>query len=175
MLPAASIARTEKVCSPSGRSPIDCGDVQAAKAAPSSLHSNFEPVSLEENVKEGGPPSIVVCGAAVSTVNSRLAGEPSTFPTLSMARTASVCVPSASAASVSGDAQVANCPSSSLHSNVESAFVDVNANVGVLSFVGLVGPSANAVSGMPVSTVKVRVAGEGSTLPAVSRERTESV
>ena len=175
VLPALSVARTAKVCSPLARPAIGCGDVQGTNAAASSLHSNVEPASLAEKVNDGGPPSIVVCGAIVSTVNSRVTGELSTFPTLSMARTANVCAPSASVVSVRGDVHAANCPSSSLHSNVEPGFVDVNANVGVLSLVAPVGPSANAVSGLTVSTVKVRVAGEGSTLPAASCARTENV
>ena len=51
-------------------------------------HSNVELVSLEENVNVGefvvivpvGPVSIVVFGAAVSTVNVRVAGDGSGLP-----------------------------------------------------------------------------------------------
>jgi hypothetical protein len=52
------------------------GELQAPKAAPSSEHWKLEPVSLEEKLKLAelelvvplGPESIVVWGAAVSTV-----------------------------------------------------------------------------------------------------------
>jgi hypothetical protein len=47
------------------------------------LHSNVDGDSLDENVNDGallpvapvGPESIVVCGATVSTVNERVAGD----------------------------------------------------------------------------------------------------
>jgi hypothetical protein len=45
-LPAASLARTENVCSPSARFVYACGEVQAANAAVSRRHSNVEPASV---------------------------------------------------------------------------------------------------------------------------------
>ena len=57
--------------------PVYCfGDVHAAKAAPSSAHSNVEPDSFEENerialvfwVEAGGPESIAVSGGVRSTI-----------------------------------------------------------------------------------------------------------
>ena len=68
------------------------------KLPESSLHSNVEPDSLEENVKVAlvelvvpeGPESIVVWGAVVSTVQVLVAGVWSVFPTLSVARTENV-------------------------------------------------------------------------------------
>ena len=45
LLPAASTARTENVCSPSGNATA-CGDVQAANSPASTLHSNVAPASL---------------------------------------------------------------------------------------------------------------------------------
>ncbi len=74
MLPAASIARTENVCSPSGSVPSACGDVHGANAAPSSLHSKVEFGSLEENVYGLDVDVIDVSGAVVSTVKVRVAG-----------------------------------------------------------------------------------------------------
>ena len=44
-LPAASLARTEKVCEPSPSPVRSFGDVQAAQAPASSLHSNVAPSS----------------------------------------------------------------------------------------------------------------------------------
>src|SRR5439155_1977550 len=64
---------------------------------------------------------------------------------------------------------------SSLHSNVAPESAEENVNDGVLSVVGPPGPVRIVVSGGPVSTVKDRLAGEGSRLPAPSLARTESV
>ena len=184
VLPAESVARTENVYVPSASVPRLRGDEHAwndpvAAPGPSRRHSNVEPDSVEENVNDGalfadvpaGPVLIVVSGAVVSTVNVRVAGVGSTLPAASIARTENVCVPSASVPEECGDVQRANDPSppgpSSLHSNVEPDSDDVNENGGP--------PAANVVSGGVVSTVNVRVAGVGSTLPAASIARTENV
>jgi hypothetical protein len=61
------------------------------------LHSN-EPASVAENPNEAaaeetaplGPVAIDVFGATVSTVHVRVAGDASTFPTASIARTEKV-------------------------------------------------------------------------------------
>ena len=87
MLPAASVARTENVCSPSARVPTTYGDVHAANSAASSLHSNVEFASLDENVNGLDADVIEVSGAAVSTVKVRVAGVWSMFPAASVART----------------------------------------------------------------------------------------
>ena len=75
---------------------------QAAKAAPSSAHWNVAPASFDVNVKSRwcsrsavGPVAIVVSGATVSTVQVREAGEASTLPAVSVARTWNVCEPCA--------------------------------------------------------------------------------
>jgi hypothetical protein len=68
------------------------------------LHSNVEPAFVDENVNEGeaplvvplGPELIEVSGAAVSTVNDRVAGVASTLPAASVARTETVYAPSTS-------------------------------------------------------------------------------
>ena len=52
-LPAASVARTSKVCDPCVRVALVKGEVQEAKAAASTRHWNVEPVSVEVNVKSG--------------------------------------------------------------------------------------------------------------------------
>ncbi len=78
MFPAESLARAANVWSPSASATVVCGEVQAAKAAASTRHSNVEPGSFAENVKVGvlsatlpcGPVLIVVSGAAVSIVRS---------------------------------------------------------------------------------------------------------
>jgi hypothetical protein len=64
---------------------------------------------------------------------------------------------------------------SSLHSNVDPAFVEVNVNDGDALLVVPVGPPVIAVSGADVSTVNDRVAGVASVLPAASEARTENV
>ena len=81
-MPAASTARTSKVCEPSASGPTVCGDEQAAQAPASTRHSNVEPGSPDSNEKVGvespvgssGSSVIEVSGATVSTVNVTLAG-----------------------------------------------------------------------------------------------------
>ena len=159
-----------------------------AAPGPSSLHSNVEPAFVDVNANDGdallvapvGPRVIVVSGAAVSTVNVRVAGVASTLPAASVARTENVYVPSASGPSVRGEVQLAYVPvaapgPSSLHSNVEPASVEVNVNDGDAPLVVPVGPPVIVVSGAAVSTVNVRVAGVASTLPAASVARTRNV
>ena len=102
--PAASVARTRRVCSP-WASPVSVrGEVQACQAPESSLHSKLEPVSFDENpsvaevdaVGPVGPESIVVSGATVSTVQVRAASLASALPAASRARTRKVWLPSPS-------------------------------------------------------------------------------
>lgn len=101
-LPAVSMALTPNVCEPSLRLEYAHGDVQAEYRAPSRLHWNVEPASLElklklaevELVTAGGADVIVVSGGAVSTVQAWLAGVASVFPAGSVARTWSEWLPS---------------------------------------------------------------------------------
>jgi hypothetical protein len=75
--------------------------VQAAKAAPSRLHWNVEPTSVEvklrladvELLTAGGADVMVVSGAARSIVHVWLAGVVSVFPAGSVARTWKVWLP----------------------------------------------------------------------------------
>src|SRR3954468_8261032 len=81
VLPAASVARTAKVCALSVRPPMLFGLVQGANAAPSTLHSNVDPASEGVKVKlaaaalDGSAclPTIVVCGAVRSPSTLRMA------------------------------------------------------------------------------------------------------
>ena len=91
-------------------------------------------------MRPDGPLSIVVCGAAVSTVKAREAGVGSTLPAGSVARTSNVCAPSASDAVVWAEVQEPQAPPSTRHSNVEPAWLAENVNVGVASFVRPDGP-----------------------------------
>ena len=182
-LPAGSVARTSKVWAPSASDVVVSGVVHEPQAPPSTRQSKLEPGWLAEKANVGvvsfvgpeGPLSIVVCGAAVSTVKLREAGVASTFPARSVARTSNVCAPSASDPVVSGVEHEPHAPPSTRHSNVEPASSAENANVGVASFVGPDGPLSIVVSGAAVSTVKLRDAGVGSTLPAGSVARTSNV
>jgi hypothetical protein len=187
-LPAASVARTANVCEPSA-SPVEAfGEVQDVNAAPSMLQAKLAPGSelVNENdafadgERAGGWSVMVVSGAAVSTVNDRVAGDASGVPRLSVARTENVYEPSASDAYARGDVQAAYEPvlgpgPSSLHSNVEPGLVELNPNDGDAPLVTPVGPDVIAVSGAEVSTANARVAGDASTLPAPSVARTENV
>src|SRR5688572_7135944 len=80
-LPAASRARTWKVCVPSA-SDWELGEVQVENEPASTLHSKVEPGSVEVKVKSasplllgsGGPVSILVSGSTVSIVQVCEAG-----------------------------------------------------------------------------------------------------
>jgi hypothetical protein len=150
--------------------------VQDAKAPPSSLHSNVEPASVEVNANAAlvwlvglaGALVMLVFGAVRSTVHVTWAGDASTFPAWSTARTRNVWLPSASALYVVGEVQAANAPASRLHWKVEPASVDVNANVALVWLVGLAGLDVIVVFGATVSTLTVRTADEPETFPAGS-------
>ncbi len=106
-LPAASTARTSKLCEPFARPEYAFGELQAPQAEPSRRHSNVEPDSEEandklaavEDVVPEGPAEIDVSGAVVSpgavTVQARDAAVASVLPAASLARTSNVCVPTA--------------------------------------------------------------------------------
>ena len=167
-LPAGSVARTSKVCAPSASEAVVCGErarspgaaVDAALEASSPAWSAEKAnVGVASFVGPDGPLSIVVSGAAVSTVKLREAGVGSTFPAGSVARTSKVWAPSASDAVVSGVEHEPQAPPSTRHSNVEPAWSAENANVGVASLVGPDGPLSIVVCGAAVSTVKLRDAG----------------
>src|SRR5918992_5132135 len=180
VLPAASVARTSNVCAPSDNAPVVCGEVQAAKAAASTRHSKPAPASLgnpnvgvESLVRPVGPESIVVCGAAVSTVNARLAAAP-VLPAASVARTSNVCAPSDNAPVVCGEVQAAKAAASTRHWKLAPASLE-KPNVGVESPVRPVGPESIVVCGAAVSTVIARLAGLPSAFPAASIARTSKV
>ncbi len=113
-LPAASRARTSKVCEPSVRLvPYWCGEEQLSQVPPSRRHSNVALPSPEENWKLGwgslvgdtGPRSRLVSGAVASTVKLTEATSGSGVPWLSVPCTVKVCGPSASEAVVCGEVQ----------------------------------------------------------------------
>src|ERR671914_763962 len=160
VLPAASVARTSNVCAPSDNAPVVCGEVQAAKAAASTRTWRLPPASLENPnvgvespVRPVGPESIVACGAAVSTVNARLAAPP-VLPAASVARTSNVYAPSDNAPVVCGELQAANAAASTRHWKLTPASLE-NPNVGVESLVSPVSPDAIVACGATLSTVQV--------------------
>ena len=192
VLPAESVALTEKVCRPSARFVRTFGGEHGVQPPASSLHSKLE-ASVEENSKLAtfevivpeGPEVIDVSGGVVSTttastVHVRVAGDGSTLPAASFALTENVCAPDASPAAALGDEQADQSSASSLHSKPEPGSVEENSKDAVLEVVVPAGPkvikvSGGVVSGTVVSTVHVRVAGEASMLPAESVARTEKV
>ncbi len=97
----------------------------------------------------------MVSGATVSMVQVKLAGVASMLPAASVARTRSVCGPSARADNVCGLVHVAKAAPSSEHSNVASASSAEKVKTGSVSFEGLVGVVSIVVSGAPLSTVHV--------------------
>jgi hypothetical protein len=74
--PAASLARTSKVCAPSASLAVVWGEEHGANEALSTRHSKLDPGSLDENSNVGvlfvvvapaaGPAVIVVSGGVVS-------------------------------------------------------------------------------------------------------------
>jgi hypothetical protein len=102
VLPAASIARTLKLCAPTAKLLWVNPGVHAAKGPPSREHSKVEPDSLAENVnvalvlvvEAAGPESIVVSGGVESegdaTVQLYAAAVESELPAGSVARTSNV-------------------------------------------------------------------------------------
>jgi len=104
-----------------------------------------------------------------------VAGEESVLPAPSTARTRKVCDPAPSPVYVCGLVHAANGAASRLHSKVAPVVSDVKSKVAVVSFVGPAGADVIVVSGAVVSTVQVRVAGVGSTFPAISAARTSKV
>jgi hypothetical protein len=157
------------------------GDVHVPQAPVSSRHSSG-PASVAEKPNDAeldptvplGPLEIDVFGAVVSTVQVRFAGVASMFPTVSMARTENVCSPSPSPEYAFGEPHAAQEPASSLHSNVPAS-LDENPNEAELDPTVPLGPLAIDVSGEPVSTVQVRLAGVASTFPTASIARTAKV
>src|SRR5918992_2653095 len=75
VLPAASVARTARVCGPLGCAARVCGELHTAYGPPSTAHSKVEVASVALNVKSGvvslvvvGPERIVVSGGVVSPI-----------------------------------------------------------------------------------------------------------
>ncbi len=161
--PAASIARTRNVCAPSESPANVAGEVHGAKAPVSTEHSNVAVASFEENVKTAfasletasGSVTIVVSGAAVSTVHANVAGVGSAFPAASTARTANVCGPSARPGAVNGLVQTANAAESREHSKIAAGSSLSKSKVATAVSDGSDGVVSNVVSGAPVSTVHV--------------------
>src|SRR6201999_2677108 len=104
-----------------------------------------------------------------------VAGEPSTLPAASIARTRNECAPTARPLSARGDVQAAYAALSSEHSNVEPTSVAVNANDAVVAFVLAGGVVPIVVFGAAVSIVHVYVSGEPSGLPNGAIARTRNV
>ena len=71
--------------------------------------------------------------------------------------------------------QAPNVPPSSLHSKVLPPSVAVNEKLALALLLGLAGELVRVVSGAVRSMVHVKLAGEGSTLPAPSVARTWKV
>ena len=115
-------------------------------------------MSLPENVKvalllvvgeAGAPEPSVVSGATVSgtTRQVRSAGVWSTLPAGSVARTRSLCSPTARPLSCLGDVQAVNASLSSAHSNVENSWLDEKAIDALVLSVSGSGPESIVVSG----------------------------
>src|SRR5687768_11776478 len=94
-------------------------------------------------------------GQLGSTVHACVAGEPSTLPAASVARTLNSWLPSASAVYAFGEEQVANAAPSSEHSNVAPASEEKLKVAVVAPVVAAGAPEPIVVSGAAVSTVQL--------------------
>jgi hypothetical protein len=184
--PSVSTPRTRKVLEPSDTSVNDLGLVQVVKVAPFIEHSkraksaavlekaNCGSLLLDRSFSAGPEPSVTV-GPVVSTTKVRVSESP--LPAASVAVTVKVCDPSDTpVVGVKGEEQTATVPESIRHRfSVEPVLVKVN--VGVVSFVEVPSEAGLVIvtSGGVVSTVRVRVAGVGSELPAASVAKTVRV
>src|SRR5207249_6335171 len=138
---------TAKLWLPSASAAVVCGLVQELQLPPSMRHSKVEPGSLALKLKLGvvsleglaGPLSTAVLGAVKSIAQVRLAGLASVLPAVSVARTSSVWLPSASAAVVCGLVQALQLPASRRHSKLEPGSLELKLKLGVVSFEGLEG------------------------------------
>jgi hypothetical protein len=192
VLPAESVAATERLYAPSARVLNVFGEVQAAAVpvvlpGPSRVQAKDAPLSaLNPNVgvaslvNPDGPESMVVSGVLVSTVNEPVAAVGSALPAASVAVTEKVYVPSTRSLNASGEVQAVAVPvavpgPSSRHEKVEADSDEVKANDGALLLVAPDGPEVIVVSGAAESTVNDRVAGLGSGLPVASVAVTEKV
>src|SRR5699024_8296298 len=105
-------------------------------------------------------------GAARSTVQVALAGDGSTLPAPSTARTRRVCSPSARFSKVMGLVHGTPPAPSRLHSYVTPVSVEPKVNVALVLSVVPGGPETMVVSGAAVSTVMRTVLDGGLVLPA---------
>src|SRR6185295_3612095 len=157
-----------------------------ANAAPSSAHWKVAPApaSGEMNVNVAvvlmvgplGPPGrICVSGVRVSTAQAYTAGDRSTLPARSRARTANECAPSPTGPNDAPLVHGRKPPLSSEQSNVTDASLErkLNCAMTLLSWAG--GPLSSIVSGATVSIVHTRSAGVSSLLPAASTALTEKL
>jgi hypothetical protein len=130
-------------------------------------------------VRASGPEVIVVSGATVSgstIVQEYPAGVGSTLPSGSLATTRSSWSPRGRSVYSAGEVQAAEAPLSSEHSKVEPSTLDERLKLALVLVVGLAGPDRIVVSGYVGSTtVQVRPAGVGSTLPFRSTACTRKV
>lgn len=144
------------------------------------MHSKVAVTSSDEKPKlafpdalcEGGVDVRFVSGTTVSIAQVYGAGEASTFPAASFARTQNVWDPSASPVRSRGLAHAVQAPVSSLQSNVAPTSFDEKLKLALAVFERTGGVAVKLVSGMAVSTVHVYDAGDASVLPAGSFART---
>ena len=101
VLPAASVARTSKVCAPAAERRCSSGVAGAGLeggAVEAALEGAAGLVGRRSSKLASAPVMValrVVVGAVVSTVQVRLAGVASVLPAASVARASKVCSPSA--------------------------------------------------------------------------------
>src|SRR5262245_941338 len=132
-LPAASLLRTRKECTPSNTPDNTMGDTHERNGSPSTLHTYEASASEELNSNTAvltgemgsGVTLRVVCGGVTSTVHDQEAGVGSMLFTTLRARTCRVCGPSLSPTRCVAVVHEAKLALSSEHSYVAGAALEL--------------------------------------------------
>ena len=136
----------------------------------------IEPTAWLPNAWLVGDGVTAASPGSAATVHVRRDGVGSVLCSASRAQTRNVCWPSDRPVNVIGDSQSVSIVWLSSRQLKTAPGSDENSKVAVVSVVVPTGPDASrVVSGATVSTVHVRLAGVGSTLPAASFACTENV
>ena len=159
-LPAASVARTQKVWEPAARTPSPSGEEQAYGAPPSrrqvksagSSATNVN-VTAPAPTSPDGPEVMVVVGPTESTTQDACAGDGSRREPWMTARTSTSCAPWLNPVSCSGLSHVVHAPPSTRHSKVTGLSGDVNAIVAEDEEIAPDGAAVIVVSGGSVTIV----------------------
>jgi hypothetical protein len=124
------------------------------------------PPSVTTPLTFAGSAFSVAVGFVVSTFHVKDAGDASTLPAVSVARTSKVCVPSPRPVSERGLVHATNAPPSRLHWNVPASF-ELNWNAALVELLHAGGCESIVVCGFVLSTMRFATTSKP-VLPAAS-------